>query len=127
MSADKSPVKCMGLPMAYVSLAVLACQNSAVALLMRFSRSDPEERQYLSSTAVRNQSIHWSVMTSPYNQITPIACAHFLESDFTYICQVLSSEFVKLVVAIILLQKVRRSFNYIRLLINSRIIFGLLG
>lgn len=43
---------CMGMPMAYVSLAVLACQNSAVALLMRFSRSDPVERQYLSSTAV---------------------------------------------------------------------------
>jgi UDP-sugar transporter A1/2/3 len=59
----------MGLPMAYVSLAVLACQNSAVALLMRFSRSDPNEKQYLSSTAV------------------------------------LTSEFVKLIVAIVLLMK----------------------
>ena len=83
--------KCLGLPMAYVSLAVLACQNSAVALLMRFSRSDPAERQYLSSTAVRHK---------------------LCQTDFAIIVQwclfsqVLSSEVVKLVVALYLLQKV---------------------
>jgi len=43
--------------MAFVSLTVLACQNSAVALLMRFSRSDPNERQYLSSTAVMSSEV----------------------------------------------------------------------
>jgi hypothetical protein len=67
---SKADVKICGMSASYVSLAVLACQNSAVALLMRFSRSDPAERMYLSSTAV------------------------------------MSSEFVKLVVAIALLMQV---------------------
>ena len=67
---SKAEVKCLGVPAKYVSLAVLACQNSAVALLMRFSRSDPNERLYLSSTAV------------------------------------MSSEFVKLIVAVVLVLRV---------------------
>jgi hypothetical protein len=68
---SKTDAKICGMPASMVSLAVLACQNSAVALLMRYSRSDPAERMYLSSTAV------------------------------------MSSEFVKLIVAVFLLMQVR--------------------
>jgi hypothetical protein len=41
-----------GVPIKFVALALLTIQSSSITLLMRYSRSEPAEKQYLSSTCV---------------------------------------------------------------------------
>ena len=52
-STEQQP-SVLGLPIKYASLAFLVAQNSAIAMLMRYSLAEPSESNYLSSTTVQS-------------------------------------------------------------------------
>lgn len=54
----------LGIPLKYLSLALLTLQNTGAVLIMRYTRSIPSESQYLTSTAVISGEVFKVVVSS---------------------------------------------------------------